>query len=482
MEKIRIYFFTKIGSFISEPTVITKQKEVMRVVRFFLIYLTSIFINELYAQEQLTFSSLEETINYAIKNNNNLEKAQIDQEIIQAQISEVKGRALPQISANAGFTDNFSLQEQILPAEIFGGEPGTTLAVAFGNRYQYTGGINVQQELLNFKLFNSMKSATALAELRALQTLVTTQDLIVNVIQTYIQIQVFEKQIQLLQQNFDRTDNLIDLSEAKYREGIIKKLDLNQLLVNRSNLKTQIEDAEFGKNQQIRLFKVLLNIQMTTKVVLVEKLEDRSPLSLGTELLINSNLEYKQLDKSLELSVIDQKLIKAEYLPSLSANFGYNYLGQSNEFGDFNDDVYQGQWNGNWGLKANIPIFDGFQRRNRLKQKEFATEQLALDKETLQLNIEKDFGNAKEQLLLSNSQILSQESNMNLAQENYDGIKKSYNEGVANLTELLDSEFALRQAQSNYLNALLQSKVAEVTLLKSSGKLSQLITNPTTNN
>jgi outer membrane protein TolC len=442
----------------------------------------SIFINELVAQEQLTFNSLEETINYAIKNNNNLEKAQIDQEIIQAQISEVKGRALPQINANAGFTDNFSLQEQILPAEIFGGEPGTTIAVAFGNRYQYTGGVNVQQELLNFKLFNSVKSATALAELRNLQTLVTTQDLIVNVIQTYIQMQVFEKQIQLLQQNFDRTDNLIGLSDAKYKEGIIKKLDLNQLLVNRSNLKTQIEDAEFGKNQQIRLFKVLLNIQMTTEVSLVEKLEDRSPLSLGTELLINSNLEYQQLDKSLELSVIDQKLIKAEYLPSLSANFGYNYLGQSNEFGDFDADVYQGQWNGNWGLKASIPIFDGFQRRNRLKQKEFATEQLELDKKTLKLNIEKDFGNAKEQLVLSNSQIVSQESNMNLAQENYDGIKKSYNEGVANLTELLDSEFALRQAQSNYLNALLQSKIAEVTLLKSSGKLSQLITNPTTNN
>ena len=117
-----------------------------------------------------------------------------------------------------------------------------------------------------------------------------------------------------------------------------------------------------------------------------------------------------------------------------------------------------------------------------MKQKEFATAQLELDKETLKLNIEKDFGNAREQLLLSNSQIGSQESNMVLAQENYNSIKTSYNEGVANLTELLDAEFALRQAQSNYLNALLQSKVAEVTLLKSSGKLSQLISNPTTNN
>nr|MBP8794125.1 TolC family protein [Lutibacter sp.] len=281
------------------------------------------------AQETITFKTLEETINYAIENNNNLEKAKIDQEIIQAQIAEVKGRALPQINSNASYTDNFSLQEQQLPGEIFGGEPGTTIGVAFGSRYQYIAGVNVKQELLNFQLFSSIKSTTALAELRNLQTLITTQDLIINIIQTYVQVQIFEKQVVLLQQNYDRTDNLVSLSESKLKEGIIIKLDLNQLKVSRSNLKTQIEDAEFGKNQQMRLLKVLLQAPMTTNIVLVEKLEDRAAYSLGTELLLDSNFEYQQIDKSVELSIIDQKLIKAEYFPKLSANFGYNYLGQS---------------------------------------------------------------------------------------------------------------------------------------------------------
>jgi outer membrane protein len=438
-----------------------------------------LLINGVSAQERLNFNTLEETIMYAVEHNNNLERARIDQEIIQAQIAEVKGGALPQINGTAGFTDNFSLQKQQLPGEFFGGEPGTTIAVAFGNRYQYSAGVNVQQQLLNFQLLSAIKSTAALAELRELQTLVTTQDLIFNVLQTYIQIQVFEKQIELLKQNFDRTDNLIGLSEKRLEEGIIKKLDLNQLLVNRSNLKTQIEDAEFGKNQQDRMFKVLLNIPMATEVILEEKIEGRETITAGETLLLESNLELQQLEKSITLSILDQKLVKAEYLPSITANFGYNYLGQSNEFADFKPSVYQEQWNGNWGLSARIPIFDGLQRRKRLRQKEFATEQLELDQETLTLNIEKEYVDAREQLILSNSQIQSQNRNMELAQENYDGIKTSYTEGIANLTELLEQEFALRQAQSNYLNALLQSKVAEVSLLKSSGILSQLISNPT---
>lgn len=424
----------------------------------------------------LVFNTIEETINYAIENNTNLEKSRIDQEIIQRQIAEVKGNALPQVNGTAGFTDNFSLQAQQLPAEMFGGEQGTTIPVTFGVRYQYSTGVKVKQELINFQLFNSVKSTKALADLSELQTLITTQDLIINVIQTYIQIQVFEKQIQLLQQNYNRTDDLVNISENKLNEGVIRKLDLNQLLVSRSNLKTQIEDAQFSKNQHIRMFKVLLNIPMTTSVVIIEQIEKRQIATLGNELFLESNLEYQQLDKSLELSIIDQNLIKAEYLPTLSATFGYNYIGQSNEALKFSTDVYNGQRSGSWGLTATIPIFDGFQRRNRLKQKEMKTEQMEMDREILRLDIERQYSDAREQLLLSNSQINSQQSNIDLAQENYDGIKTSYNEGVANLTELLDVEFALRQSQSNYLNALLQSKVAEVALLKSSGKLSQLIT------
>ncbi|SFZ93636.1 Outer membrane efflux protein [Flaviramulus basaltis] len=180
-----------------------------KVIITIIYFIASIAVNTLSAQEEvIQFNTIEETINYAIKNNNNLESARINQEIIQAQISEVKGRALPQINGSAGFTDNFSLQEQQLPAEVFGGEPGTTIGVAFGNRYQYSAGVNVQQQLLNFQLFSSIKSTAALAELRELQTLLTTQDLIVNVIKTYLQVQVFEKQVDLLQQNFDRTNNL----------------------------------------------------------------------------------------------------------------------------------------------------------------------------------------------------------------------------------------------------------------------------------
>lgn len=420
--------------------------------------------------------TLEEAVLFAIENNPNLEKSRIDEQIAQEQIQEVRGRALPQINGSAGFTDNYSLAEQQLPAEIVGGEPGTTIGVAFGNRYAVSAGVDVQQELLNFRLFNSLRAANALEELRSLQTLESVEDLIVNTVQIYVQIQITEKQVELLQENFNRTKSLVDLSLLKYEEGIIKKLDVNQLRVNLTNLETQIEDAQYNKNEQLRLLKIYLNLPMEAEVVLSENLEEREAYPIMNELILSSNIQYQQLQQQIDLAQIDEDQVKAEYLPTISAFFNYNYLGNTNEF-QFSGEEYIDQWNGTWGLSASIPIFDGFQRRNRLQQRELETQKLQEDKEILVKNIQKNYLDAKEQILLSQVQIENQNENMELAEENYEGIKLSYNEGVADLTELLDAEFALRQAQSNYLNSLLQSRVAEVNLLRTSGQLSQLITN-----
>jgi outer membrane protein TolC len=46
---------------------------------------------------------------------------------------------------------------------------------------------------------------------------------------------------------------------------------------------------------------------------------------------------------------------------------------------------------------------------------------------------------------------------------------------VAPLTELLDAETSLQQAHSNYLSALLQLKVSELDLLKTSGQLATIL-------
>ncbi len=53
----------------------------------------------------------------------------------------------------------------------------------------------------------------------------------------------------------------------------------------------------------------------------------------------------------------------------------------------------------------------------------------------------------------------------------YNQSQLQYKEGVATLSDLLNSETELRNAQNNYINALVQLKLAALELKKAGGNL-----------
>jgi len=83
--------------------------------------------------------------------------------------------------------------------------------------------------------------------------------------------------------------------------------------------------------------------------------------------------------------------------------------------------------------------------------------------------------NAQTQLANNLLTIQTQEDNVKLAQEVLSNTQNNYQQGLASLTDLLESERALSDAKNNYTNALLSYKLAEIGLLKAQGKLEAMI-------
>ena len=61
-----------------------------------------------------------------------------------------------------------------------------------------------------------------------------------------------------------------------------------------------------------------------------------------------------------------------------------------------------------------------------------------------------------------------------MAQEVLENTRNNYYQGLAPLTDLLDAENSLVEAQNNYTTALLEYKLAEIQLIKSKGELRTL--------
>ena len=85
------------------------------------------------------------------------------------------------------------------------------------------------------------------------------------------------------------------------------------------------------------------------------------------------------------------------------------------------------------------------------------------------------FENSKKQIENSLITIENQKDNVKLAQEVFANTNNNYTQGLASLTDLLDAENALVEAQNNYTTAILEYKLAEIQFIKSKGELKNLL-------
>ena len=129
------------------------------------------------------------------------------------------------------------------------------------------------------------------------------------------------------------------------------------------------------------------------------------------------------------------------------------------------------------GLNLKVPIFTGFGTRAKVRQADVALRSLKEDIIDTKLGLDLAYQNAKIQIDNSVITIKNQKENAQLAQEVLNNTKNNYIQGLASLTDLLDAENSLTEAQNNYTSAILDYKLAEIQLIKSKGELKTLINN-----
>ncbi|MET0244759.1 MAG: TolC family protein, partial [Flavitalea sp.] len=262
--------------------------------------------------------------------------------------------------------------------------------------------------------------------------------------------------------------------------GLARKIDVDRISVSISNIEAQRQQLRNTIKQAGNQVKFLVGVPIQSAINIPDVvLKDIHPEATDQtdSLLLDERTEIMVLKKQTELLAYQKKSIEAQYYPTLGLAGNYNYQGLGNDF-----PIFKGASSGvNWfdfasvGLNLKIPIFKGGSTKAKIRQADVEIRKAKedLDKTSLSLNME--FENAKSQLSSSIIILNNQKENADLAKEVFDNTQNNYNNGLATLTDLLDSESSLTEAQNNYSTALLDYKIAEIQLLKSKGKLKTLI-------
>ena len=433
----------------------------------------SLFSASVSAQSQTL--TLKDAIKYALENKADAKKAKLEVENSEYQIQEVRSRALPQISANGNMTYNPILQLNALPGDFFGA-PGTTILAPLGQKWTAGGGVSLTQNIFDQAVFTGLKAAKSTREFYQINAQLTEEQVIERVANAYYEVFVQREKLSVIDSNYVNTTKAKGIIQGQFDNGLAKKIDLDRITVKLYNINTQRQQLINAVQLQENALKFYMGMPIETRITLPKTEFDVTPQSLMEAPNAANRTEYLLLDKQEQLLTYQKKSIIAEYYPTLSLSAGYNYLGQGPEmplFAKPADGVYWSDYS-SIGLNLKIPIFTGFGTRARVRQADVDLRKIQADKEDTKLSLDLAFENARTQIENSLITIKNQKENAQLAQEVLDNTRNNYYQGLAPLTDLLDAENSLVEAQNNYTSALLEYKLAEIQLIKSKGELRTL--------
>ncbi|HAP01173.1 MAG TPA: TolC family protein [Bacteroidetes bacterium] len=422
------------------------------------------------AQEQNNFS-LQQCVDYALSHQSSYLNAQIDEDIARKKVQELLGAGLPQLNGSGSLNDYIAIPTSLIPGEFFGAPAGTYIPVKFGTQYNASGGFDASQLIFDGKYFVGVQASKALQELTQKMTNRTKIETISTVTKAYYTALIANKRMELLNTNVDRIAKLASDTKTLYDNGFVEKLDLDKVNVALSNLKTEQEKVSKLVDLSSYLLKYQMGMDVNAKLTLTDKLEDQNFESvLSGSFNPQDRVEMQMLNSQKTLYTLQGKSYKVGYIPSLVAFGSYSWSAQRTEF-NFLDGNQKWYPVGIIGLKLSVPIFDGLQKARYIQESNLNLQKNANDILNLTNGLNLQYLNAKTQLQNATQTVQSQKDNMDLAESVYNATKKKYEEGVGSNLELTTAQSALKEAETNYLNALYDALIAKTDYLVATGQL-----------
>lgn len=422
--------------------------------------------------ETATSMRLKDCIDYTLKHNLTIPIYDNDVKSANQKKMEAVSGYLPQINGQLAWDDNLKRQVTVIPGAVFG-QPND-IKVQFGNQYNTNASIQADQTIYDQSLLSGLSAIKPNIEAAELKKAKNDDDIVYNTAVAYYQIVAFKEQLKLLNENERKFAEIARIQELQVEKGVLKKVDADRVQVALNNIRSQKKYAETSLQLSLNRLKNYMGMPLSETLIVTDSAASLQEVTVpdGNDFDPKTTWDIKILSKNLELQQINIRRMKAGYVPTLG--FYARYGGQTfgNEFGPSFKNWFSYS---SIGLRLNVPIFDGLRkssqiRQNTLSYKNAQQNYLITENATRLAN-----QNANLQLLSSFNNLQSDKRNLQLAKEVFDNTSLQYQNGVASLADLLNAEYSYKEAQSNYLNSMVNNLIAKVELEKSKGNLKQYL-------
>ena len=421
------------------------------------------------AQEILT---LPECLRMGIDKNLTLKSQRNEMRKSKYGISENRAKLLPQINVIANMSDNFEPPVSVTDGSAYGNPYNVTHTL----QYNASAGLQLQMPLYNQTVYTSVALARLMDEANTLSYEKAREDLILQICKLYYLGQNTAEQIELIKGNLARMEELKDITVAFYDNGMAMEVDVKRVNINLENLRVQYDNAKSMLTQQLNMLKYVIDYPADNEIALTPiNTENFVPAELTG--LSDDQIELQLLRAKTDITEQQRRMIRQGYLPTLSLTGSWMYSAYTDRFSNWFHSGPSNKWYNSYGLgiSLRIPIFDGMDKRYKLKKAALDVDNAKLSYENTLKNLQTQYVNATNDLMNNRRNFKKQKDNYMLAEDVYGVTSERYREGIASMTEVLQDEMRMTEAQNNYVTAHYNYRVTNLTVLKLTGKIETLM-------
>ena len=401
--------------------------------------------------------NLEQCLAVALKYHPTLGISLATIEASRARIEQALANYYPQVNFNTAYTSS--------TYNLFGAGPFLIGKTYNWNFYDYYAvGPTLSQMIYDFgRTPNTVKINRENMKASEQDFITTKQTVVLNLKQAYFGVIQSSRLVKVAEDTVRQIQEHLDQAKAFLRAGTVPEIDVTQAEVDLANAQL----AQIRVRNGLQAAQVTLNNAMGLRQDLTFPVEDTLEFKIfeiSLQEILHAAydrrpeiLQIKARQRSQDAAV---KVAQASYYPLLTGNASYLFRGiQINAL----------YWDMAVGATLTVPIFSGFSSPNQVAEARATLKNLQAQEETTRQNIRLEAEQAYLSLKEAEESVRVSGKAQAQAEKKYSLATGRYQVGVGSPLEVTDSEVSLANARVNYIQSLVNYKIAEARIEKAMG-------------
>ena len=406
---------------------------------------------DLSAQQKLSLS-LPEAMDMAVERNNTLKNAALDIQVAKANKWAAIAAMLPQVTGSADYS-NFMGYSMDLRGMTIAMPPYVTLGVRSGVTFTPAMLVNAQISEIS----------RAMSDINLQQS---RQDITNQVKTLYLSALVSEEVLGLLGRNLECLERLHEMTTTSVKVGTSEQTAADQIAVQVAQLQNSIASSKRAVEMTYNSMRLLLDLDAATEIELTDTLDalmagDYLSL-LGEDFDMERNYSWQLMKKNTELAKKQMRATEMAAAPSLAAYHQYSFK----EYLSKDANVMNMTPPNMVGMTLSVPIFTSLQQTKKVQAAKLAYEKQLNTMHDTEQSLEVQHRQLCYNLSTAMDTYNTQRQNMEVTQRVFDNISRRYEQGYSSAMDLTQTGTTLINAQSTYVQSIMELLNAQIALEK----------------